>query len=65
MQEMNPRIVDGVPTDDNVLKLIFSNGVRGRYDCSPLPGFGVFEELRNRIYSEQAIHCGVQSRITA
>jgi hypothetical protein len=47
---MNPRIVKAVPTDDYKLQLIFTNGERGLYDCAPLLDFGVFEELRNRLY---------------
>jgi hypothetical protein len=53
-KDMNPRIVEAVPTDDYKLKLIFSNGERGLYDCSPLLDFGVFEELRNKNYFKQA-----------
>ena len=50
---MNPRIVEAVPTDDYKLKLIFSNGERALYDCNPLLGFGVFQELMNRNYFKQ------------
>ena len=53
-QDMNPRIVEAVPTDDYKLTLIFSNGERGLYDCSPLLDFGVFQELRNMNYFKQA-----------
>ncbi len=51
---MNPRIIEAVPTDDYKLTLIFSNGERGLYDCTPLLDFGVFQELRNMNYFKQA-----------
>ena len=51
---MNPGIVGDVPTDDYKSTLIFSNGERGLYDCSPLLDFGVFQELRNMNYFKQA-----------
>lgn len=32
------------------LKLIFTNGEQGIYDCTHLLNFGVFEELKNKNY---------------
>ncbi len=51
---MNPRITEVVPTDDYKLKLIFSNGERGLYDCSDLIDFGVFQEFQDKNYFKQA-----------
>ena len=31
--EMNPRIREVIPTDDYKLKLVFTNGESGVYDC--------------------------------
>jgi hypothetical protein len=47
---MNPRVKSCVPTDDYQLKLIFTNGEQGVYDCQPLLGFGVFTELKDLSY---------------
>ena len=41
-------------TDDYKLYLTFTNGERGVYDCSTLLGFGVFKELKNKLYFRQA-----------
>ena len=43
---MNPRIHEVIPTDDYKLKLVFTNGESGVYDCSDLLDFGVFQELK-------------------
>jgi hypothetical protein len=51
---MNPRIVEAIATDEYKLKLRFSNGEYGVYDCAPLLDFGVFVELKNRDYFKQA-----------
>lgn len=50
---MNPRIKVVTPTDNFKLKLLFSNGEQGLYDCSELLNFGVFKELQNRNYFNQ------------
>ena len=50
---MNPRITEAIPTDDYKLKLVFSNGERGIYDCSGLLNFCVFQELRDKNYFKQ------------
>jgi hypothetical protein len=44
---MNPRVRAATAGDAYQLKLIFSNGEVGVYDCSPLLDFGVFRELRD------------------
>lgn len=51
---MNPRVSEVIPTDDYKLKLVFTNGEQGLYDCSGLLDFGVFQELRNKSYFKQA-----------
>lgn len=43
------------PTDDYKLKLVFDDGERRVYDCSDLLEFGVFRELRDIGYFNQAI----------
>lgn len=55
---MNPRITEAIPADDYKLKLVFTNGERGIYDCSGLLSFGVFQELRDKNYFKQvrALH---------
>ena len=50
---MNPRIREVIPMPDYKLKLIFTNGELGIYDCSNLLNFGVFQELKNRNYFNQ------------
>jgi hypothetical protein len=50
---MNPRISEVTPADDCKLKLIFTNGERGIYDCSSLLNFGVFKELGDKNYFKQ------------
>lgn len=50
---MNPRIKEVIPTDDYKLKIVFTNGERGIYDCSHLLDFGVFKELKDKNYFKQ------------
>lgn len=50
---MNPRIAEVIPTDDYKLKLVFTNGERGVYDCSKIFDFGVFQELQDKNYFKQ------------
>jgi hypothetical protein len=50
---MNPRVKSVKATDDYKLELEFANGEFGIYDCAPLLGFGVFQELRNVNYFRQ------------
>lgn len=51
---MNPRVQAVVPTDDYGLKLTFTNGEVGLYDCRPLLTFGVFQELADIRYFRRA-----------
>ena len=55
---MNPRILEVIPTDDYKLKLLFTNGERGFYDCAGLLNFGVFKELQDKNYLKkvQVLH---------
>lgn len=56
---MNPRVKSVLPVDDYALDLVFENGEERVYDCTPLLGFGVFGELRNKAYFKQArVECG-------
>ena len=50
---MNPRISEVTPTKSYKLKLVFTNGEKGLYDCSGLLDFGVFQELRDINYFRQ------------
>ncbi|MDP3330476.1 MAG: DUF2442 domain-containing protein [Methylococcaceae bacterium] len=50
---MNPRISEVSPADDYKLKLTFTNGEQGIYDCSSLLDFGVFKELGDKNYFNQ------------
>ncbi|MEB3189420.1 MAG: DUF2442 domain-containing protein [Snowella sp.] len=50
---MNPRIKEVFPLTDYKLKLMFTNGEWGIYDCSNLLNFGVFQELQNSHYFNQ------------
>ena len=51
---MNPRVKTVQPLADYRLKITFTNGELGVYDCSPLLGFGVFGELADETYFRQA-----------
>ncbi|MDA3797617.1 MAG: DUF2442 domain-containing protein [Kiritimatiellae bacterium] len=51
---MNPRIKKVFPNGNYTLELIFTNGEKRTYDCSPLLDFGVFKELRDKSYFKQA-----------
>lgn len=50
---MNPRVKAVNPTDDYQLKLEFTNGELGVYDCKHLLDFGVFKELKKLDYFKQ------------
>ena len=54
---MNPRVQSVSPTDDFKLHLVFSNGEEGVYDCTHLLDFGVFRELKDKDYFDQAFIC--------
>ena len=51
---MNPRVQKVSATNDYHLKLVFTDGSTGTYDCRPLLGFGVFKELQELSYFKQA-----------
>jgi hypothetical protein len=50
---MNPRVKEVTPEDDYRLRVTFTNGETGTYDCRPLLDFGVFKELRDVGYFRQ------------
>lgn len=51
---MNPRVKQVSTSSDYKLYLVFTNGERGIYDCSPLLDFGVFKELKDLNYFKKA-----------
>jgi hypothetical protein len=51
---MNPGVIAVVAKNDYKLEITFSNGETGIFDCAPLLDFGVFTELRNLSYFQQA-----------
>lgn len=51
---MNPRVKDVQPTSDYRLRITFTNGETGVYDCRPLLDFGVFAELKDETYFRKA-----------
>jgi hypothetical protein len=51
---MNPRVKSVTASSDYKLHIEFTNGERGTYDCSVLLDFGVFRELRDKIYFKKA-----------
>jgi len=51
---MNPRVRSVRPLKDYRLRLEFTNGEVGVFDCAPLLDFGVFRELRDPAYFRQA-----------
>ena len=51
---MNPRVKAVVPKDDYTLKISFTNGEVGIFDCSQLLTFGVFKELEDIHYFRRA-----------
>jgi hypothetical protein len=55
---MNPRVTAVVPTNNHQLEITFTSGEVGIYDCSPLLEFGVFRELRDADYFQQASVAG-------
>jgi DUF971 family protein len=50
---MNPRVREVAPEDNYRLRLVFTNGEHGIYDCSSLLNFGVFKELSHINYFNQ------------
>lgn len=51
---MNPRVQSAEPMKNYKLRLTFTNGEVGVFDCAPLLEFGVFRELRDPAYFRQA-----------
>lgn len=51
---MNPRVKSVTAMADYKLSLVFSNGEKGVYDCSPHLEFGVFKELKDFAYFRKA-----------
>ena len=51
---MNHRVSEVTVLDRKRLKLRFDNGEQGIYDCSALLDFGVFQELQDDTYFQQA-----------
>jgi len=51
---MNPRVKRVEPAARYRLRLTFTNGETGTYDCRPLLDFGVFRELQDEAYFGQA-----------
>jgi hypothetical protein len=50
---MNPRVASVNPLSGYRLRIVFTNGEVGVYDCRPLLDFGVFSELREESYFGQ------------
>jgi hypothetical protein len=50
---MLPRVRSVTPLKDHQLKLEFTSGEIGVFDCKPLLDFGVFRELRDEEYYRQ------------
>ena len=50
IEMMNPRVKDVTSLADYQLKIVFTNGEAGIYDCRPLLNFGVFKELTDEAY---------------
>ena len=53
IEMMNPRVKDVTSLADYQLKIVFTNGEAGIYDCRPLLNFGVFKELTDEAYFHQ------------
>ena len=51
---MNPRVKSVIACDDHKLKIVFTNGEKGVFDCSHLLDIGVFKELQDTAYFKQA-----------
>ncbi len=47
---MNPRVLDVSPQAGFRLKLTFTNGETGLFDCSRMLDTGIFRELRDEAY---------------
>ena len=51
---MNPHVKEVMPEPGYQLRITFTNGEVGTYDCRPLLSFGVFRELQDDAYFRQA-----------
>ena len=51
---MNPDVIDVQPLDDYILRLIFEGGEVRDFDVKPYLGFGIFKELRQASYFQEA-----------
>ena len=51
---MDPRVSKVTPIDGYRLRILFDNGEQRTYDCSHLLDFGVFQELRDKVYFARA-----------
>ncbi len=51
---MNPRVSEVEVSLDYRLRLLFTNGEQGVFDCSSLLDRGVFRELKDQHYFSQA-----------
>lgn len=53
IEMMNSRVKNVTPLADYQLKIAFTNGETGIYNCRPLLEFGVFKELADEAYFRQ------------
>ncbi len=51
---MHPRVNAVVATDEYLLRMTFTNGEVGVFDCSNLLQFGVFQEFQDLAYFKRA-----------
>ena len=51
---MNPDVIDILPLENHVLRLIFEGGEIRDFDASSLLDFGIFSELKDAAYFERA-----------
>jgi hypothetical protein len=58
---MNPRVDSVEVLTEHKLKLVFTDGSTGIYDCAGLLDFGIFSELKDKVYFAQVrvIDCTV------
>ncbi|QWV96380.1 DUF2442 domain-containing protein [Geomonas nitrogeniifigens] len=45
---MYPAVMEVIPEDDYILRVVFDNGETGFLDMKPLLEFGVFQKLKDR-----------------
>lgn len=51
---MNPDVIDVQPSDDYILRLIFEGGEVRDFDVKPYLHFGIFQELQDASYFQEA-----------